>query len=442
MQKKALVLLILTLFGFRPAFTQNFNKEKLDSLFNGLATYHKSMGSVLITRNDSIVYNRAIGYGVFNDAQKGLLNEKSRYRIGSITKMFTAVIIFQLIEEHKLALSTPLSVYFPQIPNSAKITTANLLSHRSGLYNYTSDWDSWRFKPQTHEQMLGIIISKNPDFEPDIKTAYSNSNYLLLGYIIEIICKTPYAEAVKKRITAKIGLTDTYYGGKTDTGNNEVYSYQRVQETWKQQPETDMSAADGAGAIVSTPSDLSKFIVALFSHRLVNDTSLHQMLTIKDGEGLGIEQLPFYDKPVYGHSGMIDLFQSWLLYFPKEKVSVVYISNGYGGLGINDILKGVLHIYFDKPYTIPNFKVIQLTPEELDRYTGVYTCRQPNMKLTITKEGNALIGQAAGQSAFPLESIAQNKFQFSRAGIVMEFFPDKKEMILLQGGVSYTFSKE
>jgi D-alanyl-D-alanine carboxypeptidase len=442
MQKNILALLIYALSSFQQAPAQNFNKEKLDTFFNALETYKKSMGTILIARNDTLVYDRSIGYGVYSDTKKELLTEKSRYRIGSITKMFTAVMIFQLIEEHKLALSTPLSVYFPQIPNSTKITIANLLSHRSGLYNYTIDWDSWRFTPQTQEQMLKVITNKKPDFEPGTKTAYSNSNYLLLGYIIETICKQTYAEAVKKRISSKIGLKDTYYGGKVNAGKREVYSYQWVQETWKQQPDTDMTAADGAGAMVSTPSDLTKFISALFSHKLIYDTSLQHMLTIKDGQGLGIEQLPFYDKLVYGHSGMIDLFQSWVLYFPKEKVSVVYTSNGYGGLGINDILKGILHIYFDKAYTIPNFKVIQLKPEELDKYTGVYTCSSPAMKLTITKKGNTLIGQAAGQSSFPLEAVEQNKFQFSQAGIIMEFFPDKNKMVLFQGGSSFTFSRE
>jgi len=442
MQKNVLAFLILILPGFQTAFSQKLNKEKLDSFFDSLSAYNKSMGSVLITRNDSIVYSRSIGYGIFSDAKKELLSERSRYRIGSITKMFTAVIAFQLIEEHKLALSTPLSVYFPQIANSEKITIANLLSHRSGLYNYTNDWDKWRFAPQTQEQMLAIITSKKTDFEPDTRMAYSNSNYLLLGYIIEKICKKPYAEVVKERITSKISLGDTYYGGKVNAGNREVYSYLWAQGTWQQQPETDISVAAGAGGMVSSPSDLTKFIGALFSHKLVSDTSLHHMLTIKDGEGLGIEQLPFYDKPVYGHSGMIDLFQSWLLYFPKEGISVVYASNGYEGFGINDILKGVLHIYFDKPFAIPNFNVIQLKPEELDKYTGVYKCKQPNMQLTITKEGNALIGQATGQSSFPLEAIGQNKFQFNQAGIIIEFFPDKREMMLHQGGGSYSFAKE
>ena len=103
----------------------------------------------------------------------------------------------------KKALSTPLSDYFPLIPNSDKITIANLLNHRSGLYNYTNDWDSRRFNYQTHEQILKILTNKRVDFEPDTKTAYSNSNYLLLGYIIEKICKKPYADVIKKELLQK-----------------------------------------------------------------------------------------------------------------------------------------------------------------------------------------------------------------------------------------------
>jgi CubicO group peptidase (beta-lactamase class C family) len=356
--------------------------------------------------------------------------------------MFTAIMIFQLIEEHKLSLSTPLSVYFPQIPNSTKITIANLLSHRSGLYSYTNDWDSFRFNPHTQEQMLQIIADKKVDFEPDAKTAYSNSNYLLLGYIVEKICKSSYAEALKKRITSKIGLMDTYYGGKIDPGKREVYSYNWVQETWLQIPETDMSVAGGTGAMVSTAPDLSKFISALFSHKLINDTSLQQMLTIKDGEGLGIEQFALYDDLVYGHTGMIDLFQSCILYIPKEKVAVAYTSNGYGGLRITEIIEAIINIYFNEAYSMPNFKPIQFTPEELDKYIGVYTCRQPSIQLAITKEGNALIGQATGQSSFPLEAIEHTKFKYSLARIVIEFFPDKNELILHQDGGSYTFTRE
>jgi D-alanyl-D-alanine carboxypeptidase len=442
MQKNTFVFLIVSFFYFQQAFTQNFNKDKLDSLFDGLSIYNKSMGTVVIVRNDTVIYNRSIGYGVFSNIKKELLSEKSRYRIGSITKMFTAIMIFQLIEEHKLSLTTSLSVYFPQIPNSTKITIANLLSHRSGLYSYTNDWDSFRFNPHTEEQMLQIIAEKKVDFEPDTKTAYSNSNYLLLGYIVEKICKSSYAEEVQKRITSKIGLMDTYYGGKVDPDKQEVYSYSRVKETWIQLAETDMSVAGGTGAMVSTARDLSKFIVALFSHKLINNTSLQQMLTIKDGEGLGIEQFALTDELIYGHSGIIDLFQSCLLYIPNEKVVVAYTSNGYGGLRIIDIIEGIIDIYFNEAYSIPNFKPIQLSPEELNKYIGVYTCLQPSIQLTITNEGNELIGQATGQSSFPLEAIEKNKFQFNLARIVIEFFPDKNELLLHQGRGSYTFTRE
>jgi D-alanyl-D-alanine carboxypeptidase len=104
--------------------------------------------------------------------------------------------------------------------------------------------------------------------------------------------------------------------------------------------------------------------------------------------------------------------------------------------------EGIVDIYFNEAYSIPNFKPIQFTPEELDKYIGVYTCRQPDIQLAITKEANALIAQATGQSSFPLEAIEHNKFKFSLARIVIEFFPDKNELILHQDGGSYTFTRE
>jgi CubicO group peptidase (beta-lactamase class C family) len=303
------------------------------------------------------------------------------------------------------------------------------------------DWDSWRFNAKVPDEIINIIAKEKPEFAPGTKTAYSNSNYIILGYIIEKLQNKAYAQVLKERITSKIGISDTYYGGKIDLKNNEAQSYSFEDLNWKQQRETNMTAAGGAGAIVSTAPDLAAFIHALFSNRLMSRESLSQMLTIKNGVGMGIEQLPFYDMPVYGHSGQIDFFMSWLLYFPQDSVAVVYLSNGYGGVNVNDILKGILHIYYNKPYTIPNFKTIALSPEELNAYTGVYDCKQPKMRVTITKKVAGLFAQATGQSAFLLDPVEKDCFKYDAAGIIIEFLPGKKEFILKQGGGSYSFTR-
>ncbi|RZK59724.1 MAG: class A beta-lactamase-related serine hydrolase, partial [Hymenobacter sp.] len=155
------------------ASAQTLNTAKLDSLLNSLATNHKLMGSLALTRAGQVVYSHAFG-----DAQVTpsiAATPATRYRVGSISKMFTAVMIFQLIEERKLTLETPLATFFPQLPNASRITIDQLLSHRSGLHNFTSDaaYQGYMAQPKTQAELLAIIAQTTPDFEPGAKAAYS-----------------------------------------------------------------------------------------------------------------------------------------------------------------------------------------------------------------------------------------------------------------------------
>jgi CubicO group peptidase (beta-lactamase class C family) len=136
---------------------------------------------------------------------------------------------------------------------------------------------------------------------------------------------------------------------------------------------------------VSTPSDLVKFISALFAGQLVSDKSLNQMKTIKDGLGMGMQQFPCENKTLYGHAGAIDGFGSMLCYFPDEKLAVSYCSNGTV-YSINDILLRTINIYFNKPEKLPEFTTYNVKSEELDQFTGVYSSPQIPLKLTITKK--------------------------------------------------------
>jgi CubicO group peptidase (beta-lactamase class C family) len=421
---------------------QSFEKARLDSLMIGLESNNKAMGSLLIVKNGQPEYDKSIGYGLINKRKSEKLDKRSKYRIGSISKMFTAVITFQLIEEGKLQLSTPLALYFPQLSNAQTITIEQMLGHKSGLYDYVKDWDSWRFTPKTDNDIVAMVAAQKPVFEPGTKTAYSNTNYLLLGYIIEKICGKPYAQVLQERITSKIGLKNTYYGGNINATKKEAFSYAYEEGAWKQQTETHITAAGGAGGIVSTTTDLTKFVQALFAEKLINQNSLNQMLAVKEGIGLGIEQLPFYDKTLYGHSGQIDYFQSWLLYLPKDSVAIAYLSNGYGGVPVNDVLNGVLHLYYGKPYTIANYTSVAVAPAELDTYTGTYTCSQPAMQLKVIQQKGKLYAQATGQSPFPLDAVTTHTFKFDAAGIVIEFLENKQGLNLKQGGGTYVFTKD
>jgi CubicO group peptidase (beta-lactamase class C family) len=399
------------------------------------------MGSLAVYENGKIIYARAVGYLEIKP-EKIPSDIKTRFRIGSISKMFTATLIFQLIDEGKLSLSTTLDKFYPTVPNAQKITIGDLLSHRSGIHSFTNDsaYLTYMTKPKTREEMVRIISTPKADFEPDAKTDYSNSNFVLLGYIVEDLRKEPYIKVLQKQICSKAGLSDTYYGGKTDIAKNECYSFGFGTE-WEKQPETDMSIPHGAGAIVSTPTDLTKFISALFAGKLVSDASLNQMKTIKDGLGMGMMQFPYENKTLYGHGGAIDGFSSLLVYFPDEKLAVSYCSNGTI-YAVNEILLRTLNNYFNKPDKLPDFTPYSVKPEDLDQYLGVYSSTQIPIKLTITKKDGRLSGQGTGQSAFPLEASAKDEFKFEPAGIVMLFNPEKGELLLNQGGGKFTFTRE
>lgn len=206
-------------------------------------------------------------------------------------------------------------------------------------------------------------------------------------------------------------------------------------------PETDMSIPGGAGSVVSTPTDMTKFIEVLFSLKLVSQNSLDQMKTITEGFGMGMFQIPFYTKKGYGHNGGIDGFGSNLSYFPEDSLAVAYCTNGMV-FPMNDILIGILSIYFGREYSIPTFNSLALKPEELDKYLGIYSSTQLPLKITITKDKSTLIAQATGQSAIPLEAAEKDKFKFDAAGIVLEFNTDKNEMTLKQGGGVFIFTKD
>jgi D-alanyl-D-alanine carboxypeptidase len=436
------LIILLAVVSFGTAYPQNINRPKLDSLFNILGEKNKAMGSVAISKNGVVIYSKAIGYSLISEKEKKASSVNTKYRIGSISKMFTATMIFQLIEEGKLTLATTLDKYFAGIPNAKIITVGNLLSHRSGLHNITDDpeYMTYMTKPKNQLEMIDIISKYKVDFQPDEKTAYSNTNFILLGYIVEKITGQTYPQNLEKRITSKIGLKNTYYGKKTSVAENEALSY-KFDGSWKLEPETDMSIPGGAGAIVSTPADLTKFIESLFGLKLVSEKSLSRMKTITNGMGMGMFQIPFYTKKGYGHNGGIDGFGSNVAYFPEDSLSIAYCTNGMV-YPMNSILIGVLSIYFNMDYKIPAFTTVAVKAEDLAKYTGLYSSTQLPLKITISINSGTLTAQATGQPSFPLEATGTDNFKFDQAGVVMEFNPVKNEMTLKQGGGVFLFTKE
>ncbi|MGI4821659.1 MAG: serine hydrolase [Janthinobacterium lividum] len=441
MQTRFLFLAGLLGVATLTAQAQQLNTAKLDSLLTTLGAHNKLMGSVMLSHDGKVIYSKAVGYAQLDGATKVPATADTRYRVGSLTKMFTATMIMQLIEEKKLTLATPLATFFPQLPNAKTITIDQLLSHRSGLHDFATGGAQLGHK--TSAEMVTILSKTTPDFEPGAKFAYSNSNYVVLGYILEKLTKQAYAQALQKRIVARAGLQHTYYGGKIDPAQQEAFSYERNGAGWKLGPETDMSVPGGAGAIVSTAPDINRFLEALFGGKLVTAASLKEMETVRDKFGRGLIELPFNSHASYGHGGIIDDFRTMASYFPAEKLALVVCSNS--GLGsVDDVTVGMLSTYFNQPYKIPTFAASTFvpTPADLDRYAGSYASTQLPLKITMTKDGTTLKAQATGQSAFPLEPVSQGIFKFDQAGVRVEFDSAKAAFTLKQGGKEYSFTKE
>lgn len=421
----------------------NFNFEKLDSLMKELSIKNKFMGSLTIRKNDQILYNKAFGFSLINGKASKKATTDTKYRVGSITKMFTAVMIFQLVEEHQISLKTKLAAFFPEIPNADKISISNLMNHRSGIHSVTDDSNylKWNTKPQTESEMIARIIAHKPDFTPNEKTAYSNSNFIILGYIIEKITRKDYASNLQERIANKIGLKNTYYGGRTNLGLNESISYDYANNEWIPEPETDLSVPHGAGAIVSTTNDLSSFVTSLFFEKLISRKSLDSMTSMEQDFGRGIFAIPFYDRKSFGHTGIIDKFASLLSFFPDDSVAIAFCTNELD-YNMNDITIGILSIFYDKPYEIPSLKDIHVDPELLKKYEGVYSSKDIPIKLTIKIMGGKLTGQGTGQQPFPLEAINDDEFTFAQANITIRFMKGKDELTLKQNGADFILSKE
>jgi CubicO group peptidase (beta-lactamase class C family) len=268
-----------------------------------------------------------------------------------------------------------------------------------------------------------------------------------LALIIEKLTGKSYEEALKERITSKIGLKDTYTAtGNIDVNKNESLTYFMIPGgDWKQVPETHPSILFGAGAIVSTANDLAKFIQALFDGKIVSKKSLDQMKTMRDGEGFGMVTFTFAGRTFYGHTGGADNYGAWLSYLPEEKLAVAYTTNAKI-YPVKDILSGVMDIYYNKPFQIPTFESIAVSPEVLDQYVGVYSIPGAPVKFTITRQGATLYAQPPGaKSAVPLEATAQDRFKIDNGtpeGIVIEFDAAKNQMTIKRNGGERVFTKE
>ncbi|WP_158544263.1 serine hydrolase domain-containing protein [Pedobacter miscanthi] len=438
---KYIIMLLLATILCR-AQGQQVNTAKLDSFFNILDSNHKAMGTFVIRKDGKQVYARSLG---FRAVEKDTLLSDSltRYRIGSITKVFTATMIFQLIEEGKLSLDTRLARFYPKMPGASEITIGQLLSHRSGLMDFVNDLTDKRWIAGKHsrEQILDSIAKKAPHFAPGSKQLYCNSGYLILAGIIEKITGKSYPEALDSRIAKRVGLKHTLSGVPNNQGTLEASAYGR-RDYWTQITDMYFPNVIGVGDVLSTPVDMLKFLSALSSGKLVSEKSFAQMCSFDREQlfGMGLMMVPFYSQSGFGHNGATFGSFSMLASFPKSGISLAMSINGQQ-YSLNEITIAMLSMANNMPFDLPSFREIKLSAELLKSYTGEYSSAGLPVKITISQSNGQLQAQATGQSGFPLQAVSDNTFRFDTAGIKIVFKPEGGQMLFSQGARSFVFSK-
>ena len=444
--KTILLMKPLLLLTFLAACThlgaQSFDREELDNYFDSLAYHNRAMGSIAISQNGEEVYTRSIGFA------DGGMDEPATpdhvYRVGSITKTFTTVIIHQLAAASKLSLDDKLIEYFPTVPGADQITLDQMLRHRSGIASYTDseEFMDWVSEDKSQDELLTVITAAEPEFKPGESYKYSNSNYLLLGYIAERVSGENYAELLRSYVTEPAELKTTYVGGPINPARREVVSFQRSATRWEVADTWSMSNAGAAGNLSSTTADINKFYRALLNGELTSPEALQDIKAVQEGYGQGIMTFPFGDQTAYGHTGGIEGFSAISGYFPAEDLAITYLGNGTD-VSTNDIALAALTIYHGAPFEIPNLRPVPDLPlSEMEPLVGTYGSDGFPLDIKIFIEKGKMYAQATGQGPFPLTPGEKDIFVFSGAGIELTFDREAGTMRLLQGAYDILMQRQ
>jgi D-alanyl-D-alanine carboxypeptidase len=279
----------------------------------------------------------AKGYGLANVELDVKTSPSTVYRIGSLTKQFTAAAVMRLVEAGRLSLDDPIEKYLPDYPvEGRRITIRHLLTHTSGIKSYTGlgpkFWDNAALD-YSHEKLIALFKDEPPDFQPGEKFLYNNSGYYLLGVILEKVTGETYGSHVKKALFDPLGLTATAYCDNAPVIRQRAAGYQVMLGAVLNAPYLSMKAPFSAGALCSTVTDLVAWTSALMNGKVVTRASLDQMITpakLNDGAattygfGLGI---PNGDKKTISHGGGINGFASYMTYLPDSDTTVVVLTN-------------------------------------------------------------------------------------------------------------------
>jgi CubicO group peptidase (beta-lactamase class C family) len=290
------------------------------------------IGSVLVARGDEILIDRSYGYADIESRQPN--TPGTQFRIGSVTKQFTAAAILLLEEDGLLSLDDRIAVHLPDTPPAwSGVSIYHLLTHTSGIPSFTGlpGFHNGMLAPGSVEATVNLVRDRPVEFLPGQRKNYSNSGYVLLGYLIERIAGVSYEEFLRTRIFAPLGLRDSGFEWEQGKSLGHARGYVRRNGRLHAATPIDVGVLHGAGALHSTTHDLLRWTRALFGGELLSAGSLVKLTTpYKDDYALGVAVHRRSGQLVIEHFGGVAGFNSHLAYFPESDVTVVVLANVNG----------------------------------------------------------------------------------------------------------------
>ncbi len=397
-------------------------------------------GTVLVAKDGKPVFRES--FGLANRELNVANTPETVFRLGSITKQFTAASIMQLAEAGRLNIEDPISKYYTNAPAAwAKVTIRHLLSHRSGIGDYTdipNFFEKMAAQDRTPEQIIEMTRDQPLAFEPGTKFAYDNSGYIVLGYVIERVSGQTYADYIDTHIFKPLGMKDSGYDVSTTILPRRAAGYGFADGKWTNATYLAMSLPYAAGSLYSTVDDLLIWEQAFFGDKVVSAASRTAMTTDQgDKYGFGLLADDLGGHKNIWHNGGINGFSTHMVRFPDDGLTVIALANLESARSTR-LGTEIARIWLGLPPPPPPAPLLPVTvaPAVLDRYVGVYEL-MPNFNITITRVDGGLTAQATGQGAFPLVATSDTEFHFQEAGIRIVFPTGDgpaQSLTLFQGG--------
>src|SRR5882724_12740575 len=364
-----LALILLSVLAFQASVFAQAKARRIDELVSLYHKYDQFNGAALVAENGKVIYKKGVGPA---NMEWNIPNEPdTKFRLGSITKQFTATLILQLAEQGKLKLDGKVSDYLEgyRKDTGAKISIHNLLSHTSGLPNYTAVpgfIEGVSRNPYTVDEFVRKYASGDLEFEPGTRFNYSNSGYFLLGAIIEKVTGKSYEQVLKENILDPVGMKNTGYDHFDAILSKRATGYAKTARGYKTAAYLDMTIPYAAGSLYSTVEDLFLWDQALNEDRILSAKSKELMFTPNlenYGYGFVIRKASLGPNklvvPVIQHNGGINGFNTMIVRFVRDKKLIVLLDNAEQGRYLDRLSAGITNILYDQPYESPKLSIAE-----------------------------------------------------------------------------------